>query len=91
MTVDDDYWKNIPEPTIGRRIIVYFRVALFPILIICVIYELIDLKISFGKFNGIGVDEKELNNFRKRHPISKYIYIVYIVCIFEPVELCFFL
>ena len=50
MTVDDDYWKNVPEPTIGRRIIVYFlRVALFPILIISVIYELIDLKISFGK------------------------------------------
>ena len=41
MTVDDNYWNNIPEPTIGRRIIVYFlRVALFPILIISVIYEL---------------------------------------------------
>lgn len=78
MTVDDDYWKNIPEPTTGRRIIVYFlRVALFPILIISVIYELIDLKISFGKYNGIGVEEKELNKFRKRHPISKYIHYIY--------------
>ena len=78
MTVDDDYWKNVPEPTIGRRIIVYFlRVALFPILIISVIYELIDLKISFGKYNGIGVEEKELNKFRKRHPISKYIHYIY--------------
>ena len=78
MTVDDDYWKNIPEPTIGRRIIVYFlRVALFPILIISVIYVLIDLKISFGKYNGIGVEEKELNKFRKRHPISKYIHYIY--------------
>ena len=82
MTVDDDYWKNIPEPTIGRRIIVYFlRVALFPILIISVIYVLIDLKISFGQFNGIGVNEKELNKFRKRHPISKYIYRIYSVYI----------
>ena len=78
MTVDDDYWKNMPEPTIGRRIIVYFlRVALFPILIISVIYVLIDLKISFGKYNGIGVEEKELNKFRKRHPISKYIHYIY--------------
>ena len=78
MTVDDNYWNNIPEPTIGRRIIVYFlRVALFPILIISVIYELIDLKISFGKYNGIGVEEKELNKFRKRHPISKYIHYIY--------------
>ena len=78
MVVDDDYWKNMPEPTIGRRIIVYFlRVALFPILIISVIYVLIDLKISFGKYNGIGVEEKELNKFRKRHPISRYIHCIY--------------
>ena len=78
MVVDDDYWKNMPEPTIGRRIIVYFlRVALFPILIISVIYVLIDLKISFGKYNGIGVEEKELNKFRKRHLISKYIHCMY--------------
>ena len=78
MTVDDDFWKDAPIPTIGRRIKVYFlRLVLLPILIISIIYEIIDLKISFGKFNAIGVEEEDLNKFRKRHHFSRALTYLY--------------
>ena len=78
MTVDDDFWDDVPKLTVRRKILVYFlRVVLLPILIIDVIYGLIDLKISFGNFNAIGAKEEDLYKFRERHPFSRVITYLY--------------